>query len=74
MTPIHLRVREVREAKGLSQAELAKRARVRQATISDIENDRTTGVDFATLERLATALDVDPALLIARTPKAPRSR
>ncbi len=66
MTPITLRVRELREARGWSQAELANRSGVRRATISAIENDQTTGVDFETLEGLARALEVDPGYLIVK--------
>jgi transcriptional regulator with XRE-family HTH domain len=74
MAPIRLRVRELREAQGLSQAELAKLAAVRQGTISKIERGQTTGVDFAVLERIADALHINAAALIAHEPKASRSR
>jgi len=66
MTPIRLRVRELRLAKEWSQDELAKRAGIRRATLSAIENDQTTGIDFETLERLAKALEVDPGYLIQK--------
>jgi putative transcriptional regulator len=66
MTPIRLRVRELRDAKGWSQVELAERAGVRRATVSAIENDQTTGIDFDTLEKLAKALEVDPGYLIVK--------
>ena len=72
MTPIHLRVRELREAKGLSQAELAKSARVRQGTVSKIENDQTSRIDLDVLDRIATALGVDAAMLVVHTAKARR--
>ena len=60
--------------KGLTQAQLAERAKVRQATVSDIEGGKTRGIDFDTLERLARALEIDPALLIASTPSPRRGR
>lgn len=66
MTPVMLRVREVREAKGWSLRELARQAHMRPATISAIETGQTTGIDFETLERLAVALEVDPAYLVVR--------
>ena len=66
MTPLTLRIKELREARGWSQAELARRAKVRQATLSAIENQLTTGVDFAVLDRLARALEVDPGFLLVR--------
>jgi transcriptional regulator with XRE-family HTH domain len=65
--PIYLRVRELRQAKGLSQVELASKAKVRQATVSAIENEKTRRVDLDVLERLAIALDVDPGFLVARS-------
>ena len=69
MTPVRLRLREVRESKGLTQAALSELSGVRRATISDIERGVTTGMDFVTLERLANALGVDAALLIEHTRK-----
>lgn len=72
MTPIHLRVEELREAAGLSQTQLAERAGIRRATLIDIEKGRTTGVDFDVLERLAVALDVDAGYLVVHTKKGKR--
>ena len=66
MTPIQLRVRELREARGWSQAELARRADVRPATLSNIETEQTKGIDFETLEKLAAALGCDPGYLIVK--------
>lgn len=66
MSPITLRVRELREAKGWSQAELARRAGVQRVTVTLIENQRTKGVDFETLEKLAKVLEVDPGYLIVK--------
>lgn len=70
MSPLTLRIRELREALGWTQSELGRRASVRQATISAIENEQTKGVDFEVLERLASALGVDPAFLIVRSDHA----
>ncbi len=66
MTPIVLRVRELREAKGWSQHRLSQKAGIRRATLSAIENNQTTGVDFETLEKLAEALGCDPGYLIVK--------
>ena len=66
MTPVGLRVRELREAKGLTQEELAAKAEVRRATLSAIENSQTKGVDFDTLDRIARVLGVEPGFLIVR--------
>jgi transcriptional regulator with XRE-family HTH domain len=51
----------------MTQAQLAQAAKVREATLTAIENERTTGVDFDVLERLAVALGVDPGFLVVRT-------
>lgn len=66
MSTIRVRVRELREALGLTQAELAERADVRRATVNRIENARVTAIDLAVLDRLATALKVEPGFLIVR--------
>lgn len=70
MSPIRLRVKELREAKGWSQAELGRRAKVRQAMLSELEAGKRQRIDLSILERLATALEVDPALLLVTTPSA----
>ena len=63
MTPITLRLRELREAKGWSQRDLARRAGVRAATVNSLELRAPQKVDLLVLERLADALGVDAALL-----------
>lgn len=72
MTPLRLRLKEFREAKGLSQFALGELANVRQATISEMESGKSSvarqRVDLAILERLAKALDVEPGDLIVREP------
>lgn len=68
MTPLRLRLREFREAKGLTQFALGDLANVRQATISEMESGTRQRVDLAILERLAKALDVQPGDLIVREP------
>ena len=69
MTPIHVRIEELRTAQNWSQAELARRARVPQATISRIEAGKTAGISFDTLENLAKALGCDPGYLIVKKGK-----
>jgi len=65
MSPVSLRVRELRAARGMSQQKLADLAGLSRGTIADLERGESRGVDFSTLEKLATALGVDAALLIA---------
>lgn len=84
MSPLVLRVRELREALGLTQAELADRAGVRRATVNRIENARVTAIDLEVLEKLAGVLRVEPGFIIVRAhggtaskalpPKSQRSR
>lgn len=74
MTPVRLRVRELREAKGLTGAELARLAKVRPSTLSAIENDQTTSIAFAVLDRIATALGIDAAMLIIHTGREGRQK
>lgn len=52
------RLRQLREAAGLTQAQLAAAAGVRQATVSDLENGKQTPT-VSTLSDLAEALDVE---------------
>lgn len=69
MTPVRLRVRELRVAKGLTGAELARLAKLRPSTLSAIERNQTESVAFDVLDRLATALGVDAAMLIVHSRK-----
>jgi transcriptional regulator with XRE-family HTH domain len=74
MSPLRIRVRELRETLGLTQAELAERAGVRRATVNRIENARVTAIDLTVLESLAKALGVEPGFLIVRDAKPASSR
>ncbi len=68
MTPLQFRIKELREARGLSQATLAEHVGVRQATINDLENGHSRRDTLALLERLADALGVEPGELFERRP------
>jgi transcriptional regulator with XRE-family HTH domain len=57
------RIRELREALGLSQAELARRANVVPSTMNKLENG-ARGLDQDWMERLAPLLGVAPAELL----------
>jgi transcriptional regulator with XRE-family HTH domain len=71
VTPIRVTLREAREAAGLTQTELADRAGVRQATISQIELG-TSRIDLNVLNRLCDALGLEPGELLEREPKKRR--
>lgn len=51
------RVKELREAKGLTQAQLAEKIGVEPVTVSNIEVGRY-GAHFSTIEKLVKALGV----------------
>ena len=72
MSPVWLRIRELRDAKRLSQQALGELAGVRQATISELESGKAKRMDFQTLDRLAEALGVEPAELVVRDRKRRR--
>jgi transcriptional regulator with XRE-family HTH domain len=64
VTPLEINLRKYRERKGLSQTELGKLARVRQATISSLENGKGRRVDLDVLERIAKVLGVKATALL----------
>lgn len=64
MTPVTLRLRELREARGLSQSQLARASGVPQPTISRLEARRLGTINLKHLEKLAHALGVNAAVLI----------
>ena len=64
MSPIRLRVAELRMAKGWTQKELADRARISRQTVIRVESEANRRLDYEVLEKLAEAFGVDPAFLI----------
>lgn len=71
--PIRMRVQEVRESLGLTQAQLADKAGVSRATVNRYENQGVGGIDFDTLEALGDALGVNPVSLLVFERAATRS-
>jgi transcriptional regulator with XRE-family HTH domain len=53
-------IREAREKKGLSQDELARKARVSRTIVSRLEHGRSDAVQSDTLDRLLAALELQP--------------
>ena len=51
-----MRVKEIREEKGMTQEELENKSGISRQTISAIENGKTTNVKSGTLIALAEAL------------------
>lgn len=70
---IILRVREVAQAKGISQSKLARRADIDVKTVRRIFRNPTEIITTETLDKLATALQVDLSELIKHVPTPPQS-
>jgi transcriptional regulator with XRE-family HTH domain len=68
MTPLYVQLRALRKAKKWTLDDLADRAGVSRSTVIRLEQRQTAGIDFATLEALATALGVAPGSLIQQVP------
>ena len=68
MTPVEIRLREVRKDRELTQVQLAERSGIHQSVISRIEAG-TSAVSLDILERLCEALGCEPGELIIRTKK-----
>lgn len=66
MTPIEIQIKELRDLKSWSQAELARRSGVGQSTVSRIEAGETSGISLGIVEKLASALGCDPGYLIVK--------
>lgn len=64
VTPIKLRVKELREAKRWTQQRLADEAGVSRITVIRIESDDNKRIDYEVLEKLSDALGVNAAALI----------
>jgi transcriptional regulator with XRE-family HTH domain len=73
MSPIAIRIRELRVERGLTQAQLARRAGVREATISELETGKSRRL-LEVLAKIARALGVAPGDLLGDRKPAKRSR
>jgi len=69
---LKLRIKELRTAQGMTQAQLAEKAGVGRGTVNRLERSRPASIDFVVLERLADALGINAALLIVHEPKGKR--
>ena len=68
MTPVEIRLREVRTAAGLTQVQLAELAGLDQGQISRIEADATM-ISLDVLDRLCRALKCQPGDILVRKGK-----
>ncbi len=68
MTPVVIRLREVRKAAGLTQGELATKASLAQSEISRIETNATM-ISLDVLDRLCRALKCQPGDILVRKGK-----
>lgn len=62
---IVIRLKEIREKKGMSQEQLAQKSQVSRVTISNLETGKQNNITSETLMKLSNALDepVDSFLL-----------
>lgn len=70
-TMIRLKVKEVAEAKGMSQSRLSRKSDVDLKTVREVLRDPYRSITTVTLDRLADALGVDARDLIEYTPGGP---
>ena len=68
MTPVEMRLREVRTAAGLTQAQLAEKAGLDQGQVSRIEANATM-ISLDVLNRLCRALKCQPGDILVRKGK-----
>lgn len=69
MSQVGQRIKKLREAQGMTLAELGSRVGVTPQAVSNWENRQTKGINGASLLRAAEALGVDPRELLAEQPK-----
>ena len=65
MTPVEIRLREIRKDRGLTQVQLAKKTGIDQATLSRIEKG-TASIGLDVLDRLCKALRCEPGDILVR--------
>jgi transcriptional regulator with XRE-family HTH domain len=63
MAAVKLRLRALRKDSGLTQEDLAIKANLRQATISNLETGKSQRITLAALGSIAKALGVKPGEL-----------
>lgn len=71
MSRVGIKIRHARAAAGMRQEDLASKASVRRATLSDIENGLTRDPRADVLKRICDALGVDMGWLMDETDTVP---
>jgi transcriptional regulator with XRE-family HTH domain len=66
------RIRRYRLARGWSQRELARKAGVRHAMVSDLETNKRRSTQLSILEKLAVALEISLGKLVENDLDDPR--
>lgn len=74
MTRIELRLLELRQAKGMTQLELAERADIDQGRLSRLERHQGRSISLDVMARLCDALDCEPGELLVRVGKKRRRK
>ncbi len=69
MSPVEIRLMEVRVAAGMTQAKLSKKTGIDQGDISRMENGKTGGIRLDILDRLCRALKCQPGDILVRKGK-----
>ncbi len=64
--PVEIRLKQVREARGFSQYELAQRSDMSPQNIQKLEQGRAKGIQLDTLDKLCEALDCEIGELLVR--------
>jgi transcriptional regulator with XRE-family HTH domain len=72
MAAVRLRLRALREKSGLTQEDLAIKADLRQALVSNLETGKSQRIDLAALGKIAKALGVKPGDLFEWARAEPR--
>jgi len=60
--PIGLQIRQIREALGMTQLQLAERSNLQQSVIAEIEGGKRTDLCLTTIAKLAAGLNCQPVV------------
>ncbi len=66
-----LQIRQIREALGMTQLQLAERSGLRQSVVAEIESGKRTGLCLTTIARLAEGLHCEPLVQMVPQKRIP---